>query len=124
MANIRDVAHLAGVSVSSVSNVLNGRSNQMRPETRLRIEQVMRELNYQPNRVAQQLKTGHARMIGLLVPRSSTPAFLPWLARLTWRLKNTATGCCWATPIGKKMKSAPLSKICSPMGARHYRCGE
>lgn len=75
MANIRDVAHLAGVSVSSVSNVLNGRSNQMRPETRLRIEQVMRELNYQPNRVAQQLKTGYARMIGLLVPSIVNPSF-------------------------------------------------
>lgn len=75
MANIRDVAHLAGVSVSSVSNVLNGRSNQMRPETRMRIEQVMRELNYQPNRVAQQLKTGHARMIGLLVPSIVNPSF-------------------------------------------------
>ncbi|KFB98041.1 ribose operon repressor [Trabulsiella guamensis ATCC 49490] len=75
MANIRDVANHAGVSVSSVSNVLNGRTNQMRPETLARIRQSMRDLNYLPNRVAQQLKTGQARMIGLLVPSIVNPSF-------------------------------------------------
>ncbi|WP_058911918.1 LacI family DNA-binding transcriptional regulator [Entomohabitans teleogrylli] len=75
MANIRDVARHAGVSVSTVSNVLNGRVDQMRQETLARIEQAMRELNYHPNRVAQQLKTGQAKMIGLLVPSIVNPSF-------------------------------------------------
>ncbi len=75
MANIRDVATYAGVSVSSVSNVLNGRLNQMSPATRERIEQAMQALNYQPNRIAQQLKTGHVRMFGLLVPSIVNPSF-------------------------------------------------
>lgn len=75
MANIRDVATHAGVSVSSVSNVLNGRTDQMRKETRLRIEQAMNALNYQPNRIAQQLKTGRVRMFGLLVPSIINPSF-------------------------------------------------
>ncbi|QMI03367.1 LacI family DNA-binding transcriptional regulator [Citrobacter sp. RHB25-C09] len=75
MANIRDVAKHAGVSVSTVSNVLNGRTDQMRAETLERIQQSMQTLNYFPNRVAQQLKTGHAKMIGLLVPSIVNPSF-------------------------------------------------
>ncbi|WP_130835405.1 LacI family DNA-binding transcriptional regulator [[Erwinia] mediterraneensis] len=75
MANIRDVAKHAEVSVSSVSNVLNNRTDQMRPETLARIRQSMLALNYQPNRIAQQLKTGQTRMIGLLVPSIVNPSF-------------------------------------------------
>ena len=75
MANIRDVANHAEVSVSSVSNVLNNRTDQMRPETLERIRQSMLALNYQPNRIAQQLKTGQTRMIGLLVPSIVNPSF-------------------------------------------------
>ncbi len=75
MANIRDVAKHAGVSVSTVSNVLNGRTDQMREETLARIQQSMQTLNYFPNRVAQQLKTGRAKMIGLLVPSIVNPSF-------------------------------------------------
>ncbi|RWR00651.1 LacI family transcriptional regulator [[Pantoea] beijingensis] len=75
MANIRDVARHADVSVSTVSNVINGRTDQMRHETLLRIQVAMRELNYQPNRIAQQLKTGQVKMIGLLVPSIVNPSF-------------------------------------------------
>ncbi len=47
----------------------------MREETLARIQQSMQTLNYFPNRVAQQLKTGRAKMIGLLVPSIVNPSF-------------------------------------------------
>lgn len=67
-ATISDVAKAAGVSVSSISHYLNDRQHLMRPETRERIRAAIEALNYTPNPIALQLKTGRTPMIGLLVP--------------------------------------------------------
>ncbi len=63
---LKAVAALAGVSVQTVSNVVNARIHEMSPETRVRVEKAMQELNYTPN--------SHAR--GLRVQKSRTLAFL------------------------------------------------
>ena len=70
---IHDVARLARVSPSTVSNLLNGRHDRMRPGTQLRIQQAIDRLGYTPNRLGRQLKTGHARIIGLIVPSVANP---------------------------------------------------
>src|SRR5258708_17420415 len=70
---IRDVATLAGTSVSTVSNLLNGRPDRMRPETVRRIEEAIEQLGYRPSWAARQLKTGFAPVIGLLVPSVANP---------------------------------------------------
>lgn len=75
MATIHDVAALAGVSVSSVSNVLSGRTDKLGAETYRRVEAAISELNYRPNRAARQLKTGHTPMLGLLVPSTANPMY-------------------------------------------------
>ena len=72
---IADVARLAHVSTSSVSNILNGRSQRMRPDTRDRIIDAIRQLGYTPNFAARQLKTGHSPFIGLIVPSVADPFF-------------------------------------------------
>jgi DNA-binding LacI/PurR family transcriptional regulator len=72
---IADVARLAGVSTSSVSNVLNGRSKRMRPSTEERIQNAIEELGYTPNLAARQLKTGHSTFIGLIVPSVANPFY-------------------------------------------------
>jgi DNA-binding LacI/PurR family transcriptional regulator len=74
-ATIEDVARSAGVSISTVSNVLNGREARMRAETLVRVQQAIAELNFQPNQSARRLKTGHMAMIGLLVPSIANPFF-------------------------------------------------
>jgi DNA-binding LacI/PurR family transcriptional regulator len=72
---IQDVARLAGVSPSSISNFLNNRMEQMRPDTQRKIQQAIEQLGYRPNNAARQLKTGVAKMVGLLVPSLANQFF-------------------------------------------------
>lgn len=67
MANIDDVAKLAGVSKSSVSRVINSNFQYMSENMRTRIEQAIKQLDYQPNALAQSLKKKETRVIGLVV---------------------------------------------------------
>lgn len=78
---ISDVARLANVSTSSVSNVLNGRTQRMRPKTMERIQHAIKQLGYTPNFAARQLKTGHSPFLGLIVPSVANP-FFGFFARL------------------------------------------
>jgi DNA-binding LacI/PurR family transcriptional regulator len=70
---IQQVAQAAGVSPSTVSNLLNGRSHRMLPETRRRVEKAIEQLGYRPNRAARQLRTGRTQTIGLVVPSVGNP---------------------------------------------------
>lgn len=72
-ATIQDVARLAGVSPSTVSNMLNGRFDRMQSATRERIYHAIKQLNYEPNLIARHLKTGYAPNIGLIVPSVANP---------------------------------------------------
>ncbi len=72
---IEDVAHLAKVSTSTVSNLLNGRVNRMRPETLERVQLAINQLGYSPNRTARNLKTGRVQMIGVIVPSVANPFY-------------------------------------------------
>ncbi len=72
---ITDVAKTADVSISTVSNLLNGRSKRMRPETEARIRTAIKQLGYKPNQAARQLKTGQARIIGMIVPSVANPFY-------------------------------------------------
>ena len=77
---IRQVAEQAGVSPSTVSNLLNGRDGRMQARTRQRVIQAIASLGYQPNLVARQLRTGQVRSVGLVVPSVANP-FWGGLAR-------------------------------------------
>ncbi|MDG4889983.1 MULTISPECIES: LacI family DNA-binding transcriptional regulator [unclassified Mesorhizobium] len=72
---IQDVARTAGVSATSISNFFNNRLHHMRPETKERIEQAIKQLGYVPSHAALQLKTGKTPMIGLLVPTVANAFF-------------------------------------------------
>lgn len=75
---MRDVARLAGVSVGTVSNVLN-EPTRVVDETRARVEQAIEALGYVRNFSARQLRSGSSRVVGLVV--FSLDTFLADLAR-------------------------------------------
>lgn len=64
---IREIADLAGVSVATVSRVMNGR-NDVSPETRELVQRVVRERGYTTNRTARGLSAGRTGLIGATVP--------------------------------------------------------
>jgi|LSQX01.2.fsa_nt_gb LacI family transcriptional regulator len=74
MANIKDVAKLAGVSPGTVSRALNGKS-YVKSETRERILNAIKQLDYKPNTVAQTLKAGYSHSIALVIPNIENPIF-------------------------------------------------
>ncbi|WP_301107729.1 LacI family DNA-binding transcriptional regulator [Sporosarcina sp.] len=79
MANIRDVAQKAGVSVATVSRYLNNKG-YISEEAKRVISAAIQELDYRPSLVARSLNTKQAMFIGLIVPDIVNP-FFPELAR-------------------------------------------
>ena len=74
MAGIKDVAEYCGVSLSTVSRTMTG-SAKVSPETRQKVLQAVKKLNYKPNMTAQMLKSGSARLIGLIIPDIVNPYY-------------------------------------------------
>lgn len=73
-ATMRDVAELAGVSVKTVSNVVNGYVH-IRPEMRERVESAISTLDYRVNQAGRNLRRGSTGMIGLAIPELRNPYF-------------------------------------------------
>lgn len=74
MASIKDVAKRAGVGVGTVSRFLN-ESGYVSEETRGKIENAMKELDYTPNELARNLYHKKTGIIAVLVPNVSNPFF-------------------------------------------------
>ena len=74
MATIKDVAKKAGVSIATVSRVINN-SPKVSEKTRQRVLEVIRELNFMPNIIAQGLQTKRTNTIGLIFPDATSYYF-------------------------------------------------
>ncbi|PJI84875.1 LacI family DNA-binding transcriptional regulator [Luteimicrobium subarcticum] len=65
---LKDIAREAGVSVMTVSNVVNGNRGRVSPTTAAEVERIVALRGYVPNASAQSLAAGRTRLVGLLVP--------------------------------------------------------
>lgn len=74
LPTLGDVAELAGVSRSTVSNVIRG-SSVVAPRTRRRVQAAVDQLGYRPNALARQLLAGRAQLIGIVAHQLTNPFF-------------------------------------------------
>jgi len=74
MTTIFDVAKRAGVSIGTVSRVLNNR-DRVSPETRERVLKVIRDLDYQANVMARALASQQTNTLGLVIPQVNDAFF-------------------------------------------------
>lgn len=71
---IKDIAAKAGVSLGTISNVING-NVAVRPATRRRVMDAIRALRYQPSMLARSLRQNRTAMIGMVIPDITNPFF-------------------------------------------------
>ncbi len=74
---ITDVAKLAGVSVSTVSIVINNKDKFVNAALRTRVQEAIDTLNYRPNLVARSLKIEETKTLGLIFPNITSPVMPP-----------------------------------------------
>lgn len=77
---IKDIAKKANVSITTVSRVLNNKTEGIGEETRKRVLDIIEELDYRPNTIARSMVTKQTNTIGLIIPDIRNP-FFPELVR-------------------------------------------
>ena len=104
--NIYDVSHQAGVSIATVSRVLNGNAN-VSEKTREKVLAVMEELGYTPNVFARGLGLGTIQTIGIMCSDSSDPYLAHAIYYLERELRSNGYDsilCCTGTSLETKQK--------------------
>lgn len=81
-ATIRDIAKEAGVSVATVSRLLN-KSGYVGSETAVRVQQAIDRLGFRPNAIGRSLSTAETRTLGVMVPALSNPVFADAVSGVT-----------------------------------------
>ncbi len=111
MVGMRDVAKRAGVSVSSVSLVINGTGYVSR-DMREKVEQAMRELDYVPNELARNFYHGKTDIIGVIVPTIQHPFFATLTAHLQHEFADAVCRRCCAPPPTPRTARRSTSTCC------------
>jgi LacI family transcriptional regulator len=88
LPTIRDVAREAGVSIASVSRVMNEGSGPVSPETRARVTAVIERLSYQPRAAARELQQQSSTTLGLVLADLSNPFFARLADRVVWEARS------------------------------------
>lgn len=106
MSTLRDVAVHAGVSVGTVSRVINREPN-VAPALRERVEAAVQELDYRPNMLGRNLRTRRTGAIGVVVPDITAIFF----AELVKEIEQAATKAGYSVLIGNSANSRQIEEF-------------
>lgn len=108
-AVLKDIAEAAGVSISLVSFVLNGKAKQYRvaDSKAEKILQIAKDLNYKPNMIAKGLRSGKSNTLGLIIADISSPFF----ARLARKIEDYSHSKGYAVIIASTDERADKQKL-------------
>jgi DNA-binding LacI/PurR family transcriptional regulator len=113
---MRDVAEHAGVSVQTVSNLVNNRLRQMSEQTRVRIEVAMEELGYHPNLTARSLRSARTTTIGfLLLDEGARYLADPMTDQVIAGVGDVARECGWSVLIHAGLPGTPDRGLLRPV---------
>ncbi|WP_328189037.1 LacI family DNA-binding transcriptional regulator [Marinobacter sp. OP 3.4] len=101
-STIKDVAREAGVSVGSVSRVLNGLP--VSPRLRQKVEEARTRLRYEPNNLARSMRTNSTGAVGFFVPDMANPLYGAIINSLDQRLQARGLMLLLASARGRKAK--------------------
>lgn len=93
MATIYDIAREAGVSIATVSKVIN-QTGRISDKTRKHVQDVMKRIDYQPSVVASALTKKRTYSLGLLIPDIANPFLPSWPAAL--KIMPTSLDTAWS----------------------------
>jgi len=107
--NITDLAKKTGLSITTVSRVLNGKAKEYRisKKTRQQIEDAAKEFNYIPNHFAANLRTGKSGTIALIVPSLKNPFFAEIVSNLNAEIRKFG----YITIIGDSNENADIENM-------------
>ena len=106
MVGMRDVAKAAGVSLSTVSLVVNN-TGYVSADMRAKVESAMRQLNYIPNELARNLYRNRTNTIGVIIPTIAHPFFSTLTAS-----SPRATSKPYCVPPPMRTKARANTSIC------------
>ena len=86
MPTIYEVSELAGVSLATVSRVIN-KSGKVSPATNKKVEDAMKQLNYRPNAAARSLASNRSDCVGVVVPVFYGPFYGEMLSGIETELR-------------------------------------
>lgn len=112
MVGMRDVAKAAGVSLSTVSLVVNN-TGYVSADMRAKVESAMRQLNYIPNELARNLYRNRTNTIGVIMPTIAHPFFSTLTPRICSASSPRATSKPCSAPPPIQTRARASTSTCS-----------